>query len=238
MSKNIECIPSAGPRSDSLTLVPRFLLVSLNMDAILSEVTLYQRRRKLDEMTKGEGLGEAYAATLSRIKAQPGGKSKLGMEVLMWVSHAERPLNVDELCHALGVEKGATDLNIRNIPTIETLLASSLGLVTVEKSSSTVRLIHYTLQEYLSHNPNLLPKPHSMIAEVCLTYLNFRHVRSFSPALDSVPPTAPFVEYASCYWSMHDRRETTEIVKTLALKLLDRYDEHISSKVLLSYGTR
>ena len=110
-------------------------------------------------MTKGEDIQNTYAATLSRMKAQPGRRSKLGMEVLMWVLHAERPLHVDELCHALGVEKGSTDLNIRNIPTLETLLACSQGLVTVEKSSSTVRLVHYTLQEYLSRNPNQCSQP-------------------------------------------------------------------------------
>ena len=168
-------------------MVCSFLLVSLNIDAILGEITLHQRRRKLDEMTKGEGLGDAYAATVSRIKSQRAGKAKLGMEVLMWVSHSERPLHADELrhalgveegstdlnirnisplhvselCHALGVEEGSFDLNIRNIPAIETLLACSLGLVAVEKSSSTVRLVHYTLQEYLSHNPNLFPNPHT-----------------------------------------------------------------------------
>src|SRR5437588_8943586 len=210
-------------------MVSSFLLVSLNIDAILGEITLHQRRKKLDEMTSGKGLGDAYAATLSRLKAQRRSRSKLGMDVLMWVSHSERPLHVDELCHALGVEEGSVDLNTENIPAIETLLACCLGLVTVEKSSSTVRLVHYTLQEHLSDNPNLFLKPHSMIAEVCLTYLNFRHVRDFSPALDSAPPTAPFVEYASCHWGTHARRETTESVKYLALKLLDGYDKHIAS---------
>jgi len=149
-----------------------FLLVSLNVDAILSELTLHQRRKKLDEMTKGNGLGDAYAATLSRVQAQPRSRSKLGMQVLLWISHSERPLLADELCHALGVEEGSSDLNIRNIPRIETLLACTLGLVTIEKSSSTVRLIHYTLQEYLSRDPNLFTNPDSTIAEVCLTYLN------------------------------------------------------------------
>jgi len=207
------------------------------MDAILGEITLTRRRKKLVEMTKGEGLGDAYTGTLSRIQAQPGSRSKLGMEVLMWVSHAERPLHVDELCHALGVE-GSTDLDIGNIPAIETLLACSLGLATVEKSSSTVRLVHYTLQEYLANNTKLFPNPHSIIAEACLTYLNFPHVRSFSPTLRSVPPTAPFVQYASCYWGTHARSDTTESVKILALKLLDGYDKHISSKVLLLHCVR
>jgi len=187
------------------------------------------------KMTKGEGLGDAYTATLSRMCGQQRSRSKLGMQVLMWVSHAERPLHVDELCH--GVE-GSIDLDIRNIPAMETLLACSLGLVTVEKSSSTLRLVHYTLQEHLSNNPNLFHKPHSMIAEVCLTYLNFRHVRGFSPTLRSVSPTAPFVEYASCYWGTHAKFETTENVKNLALKLLSGYEMHISSKMVLLRGVR
>ena len=217
-------------------MIFRFLLVSLNVDAILGEITLHQRRKRLDQMTKGEGLGDAYATTLSRIRAQQRSMSKLGMEVLMWVSHSERPLHVDELCHALGVEEGSTDLNVRNIPAIETLLTCCLGLVTVEKSSSTVRLVHYTLQEHLSHNPKLFIKPHSTMAEVCLTYLNFRHIRGISPTLRSVPPTVPFVKYASCYWGAHAKRETTEGVKRLALKVLNGYDKHISSKVMLLHS--
>jgi len=210
-----------------------FLLASLNIDAILGELTPYQRRRKLDEMTKGDGLSDAYTATLSRIKAQHSSRSRLGMQVLMWVSHAGRSLRVEELCHALGVEQGSTDLNILNIPRIETLLACTLGLVIVEKSSSTVRPVHYTLQEYLSRNPNHFLKPHSTIAKVCLTYLNFRQVRDLSPTLRSIPPTVPFIEYASRHWGIHAGRETTESVKTLALQLLDGFDQHISSKMLL-----
>ena len=204
----------------------------------MGEATLGQRKKKLDEMTKGEGLGGAYAATLSRIRAQGGGGSKLGMDVLMWVSHAERPLRADELCHALGVEEGSIDLNTRNIPAIRTLLACSLGLVILESSSSTVRLVHHTLQEYLSHNPNLFLSPHSVIAGVCLTYLNFRHIRRLSPTLRFAPLTAPFLIYASCYWGAHARRETTESVKTLALKLLYAFDKHVSSKMLLLHGIR
>ena len=149
MSENVIYITKTSPERNLLTVVSSFLLVSLNMDAILGEITLTRRRKKPDEMTKGDGLGGAYTETLSRIQAQPRSGSKLGIEVLMWVSHAERPLHVDELCHALGVER-SSDLDIQNIPAIETLLACSLGLVVVEESSSTVRLVHYTLQEYLS----------------------------------------------------------------------------------------
>jgi len=42
-----------------LIMISSFLLVSLNIDAILSELALRHRRKKLDEMTKGGGLGDA-----------------------------------------------------------------------------------------------------------------------------------------------------------------------------------
>ena len=218
-----------------LTIVCRFLLVSLNIDAILGEVTIRQRRKKLVEMTQGNGLSEAYTATLSRLKAQKGYKSALGLKVLMWVLYSERPLRAMELCHALGVETGSADLDLENVPALRTLVTSCLGLVTVEESSSTVRLVHFTLQEHLLNDPTLFNSPHSAIAEVCLTYLNFGSVRDLSLTLRSTPSTTPFLEYASVCWGRHTKRGMTEDVKILALRLLDRFDEHISAQLLLHF---
>ena len=150
----------------------------------------------------------------------------------MWLSHSERPLKADELCYAMGVEIGSADLNSQNIPTIETLLGCSLGLVTVEASSYTVRLVHYTLQEYLSNNTDLFPSSHSIIAEVCLTYLNSQFVRDIPLALGWEEPLTPLLEYASCYWGTRAIKEATERVNTLALKLLDGFEKHVSSRIL------
>jgi len=213
--------------------VRRFLLVSLNIDGILGEITVRQRRKKLEEITRGNGLSDTYTATLTRLKAQKGNKPALGLKVLMWVLYSERPLRAKELCHALGVEIGSTDLDSENVPALRTLLACCLGLVTIEASSSTVRLVHFTLQEHLSSDSTLFHYPHSTIAEVCLTYLNFGYVRSLSPDVYCAPSTIPFLEYASCYWGEHARRGMTENAKVLALTLLDRFDEHISSTQLL-----
>src|SRR5205807_2578820 len=102
-------------------IIYRFLLVSLNMDAILGEVTISQRRKKLEEMARGNGLSDAYTATLTRLKAQKGNRSILGLKVLMWVMYSERPLLAKELCHALGVEVGTADMDIENVPTLRTL---------------------------------------------------------------------------------------------------------------------
>ena len=47
----------------------RFLLASLNIEAILQESTIYRRREILSKMTDGLGLGDVYGATIEWIKA-------------------------------------------------------------------------------------------------------------------------------------------------------------------------
>ena len=214
----------------------RFLLVSLNIEAILQETTLYRRRVKLDTMTNGLGLGGAYDATIKWIKAQEGGRERLGMEVLMWISHAERPLNVDGICHALAVEIGFTDINPNNIPSIRTVLRCCQGLVAVDKGSSTIRLIHFTLKEHISCQADLFDKPHSRIAETCLTYLNFQAIKELSPALSNLMfhdfQGTPFLKYASLHWGTHMRMEFSDLSRNLALDLLAQFDNHISPELL------
>ena len=214
-------------------MLARFLLVSLIMDAVLEEATIHQRRQTLHMMTNGFGLDDAYRTTFGRIKELKGNKAKIGMEVLMWVSRSQRLLKAPELCHALAVEVGTTDLNVHNIPSIRTLLSCTLGLVTIDEQESTVRLVHFTLQEYLAAHPNLFITTHSMMAEICLTYLNFRSICELPTTLGAIPPTAPFLHYASCYWGFHARKEMTELVKHLAIGHLERDANHISADILL-----
>ena len=211
----------------------RFLLISLNIQAILGEVTIGRRRAKLEEMAQGNGLSDAYTTILTRLKGQKGNKSVLGSKVLKWVLHSERPVRAEELCHAIAVEMGSQDLDPKNVPTLQTLLSSCLGLIMVEASSSTIRPVHFTLQEHLLNNPILFHSPHSTIAEVCLTYLNFGCVRDLTPTLLSAPSAMPFLEYASCCWAKHAKMGMTENVKILALGLLGRFDKHISTQLLL-----
>ena len=87
-----------------------------------------------------------------------------------------KALQTEELCHALGVEIGSADLNPENITELQIVLASCLGLVTVEMSLSTVRLVHFTLQEYLS-----VIRPYSIILTQQLR--PFYHTLSYSYSL-------------------------------------------------------
>ena len=203
------------------------------MDAILGETTDYSRRQKLGVISECLDLKGVYDVTLARINEQYGEKAKLGMAALMWISHSERPLQLDELLHALAVEIGSTDLDLTRIPWVETLLSSCLGLVLVDRKASTVRLIHSTLQEYLSTFSEIFGPTHSLMAETCLTYLNFRTIKNISSTLCVLPRLTPFLKYCSLYWGAHARREATGVVVSLALKLFDQIESHICIKLLL-----
>jgi len=72
-------------------------------------------------MKNGLDLGGTYEAMLGRIRVQDGEKARLGMAVLMWILHSRRPLQVDELCHALAIRIGSNDADNNDIPTISTL---------------------------------------------------------------------------------------------------------------------
>jgi len=184
-------------------------------------------------MTDGLGLEHAYGATIERIEAQDEGKRGLGAAALMWVGHAERPLRADELCHALAIKLGCKDFNADNAPSISTLVGCCQGLITVDKETSTVRLIHPTVKEYLSTRTDIFSNPHSAMAEICLIYLNSEQVKALSADPSAVIHDKPFLEYCSVYWGTHAKRQLTYQGEKLALKLLREYNGHISAKFLL-----
>jgi len=198
----------------------------------LGETSLARRKKILRKVaTTGVDLDSVYAQTLQRIREQKGDRSRLGMEVLMWVSHAERALRIDELCHALAVEMDLTDLDPENIRPQDTVLGSCLGLAVIDAETSVVRLIHYTLQEYLSR-PDILPDAHKTLAESCITYLNYEEVKGFPANEDPNLGDMPFLEYSSLYWGSHAKTKLSDRAESLALELLNRDGSHISASLL------
>ena len=205
---------------------PRFLLASFHIEAVLRGTTIAGRRKTLKSIKEAR-LGDIYGATLERIKAQDEEKAKLAMAALTWVCHSERPLRVDELCHALAVEIGATDFDPENVPSIGTLLDCCQGLIMVEPEASTVRLIHYTVKKYLCS------KPHSLLAQTCLTYLSSQQVKCLTRHSLSPSESTPFLKYCTRYWGTHTNKDLSENVRALALQLLNKYGDHISAVSLL-----
>ena len=99
-----------------------------------------------------------------------------------------------------------------------------------------MRLIHFTLQDYLQAHPKHSDRPHAATAETCLSYLNSSQVKTLSP--NSLPhdlhlQDTPFLEYSSVYWGVHARRDLSDCGKQLALRLLGDYTNHISPRILV-----
>ncbi|RPA96330.1 ankyrin, partial [Choiromyces venosus 120613-1] len=214
--------------------IPESLLLgSITLDSILRETTVYTRREKLLAMAEGSEMKEVYGATLERIQGQGGERARLGMGALLWISHSEKPLQLDELLQALAVEKGSTELNPERIYSVEILLSCCLELVTFDKEASRVRLIHFSLQAYLYTRPDVFPGAYSTIGETCLTYLNFPHIKGLSRTLDSTPQSTPFITYCSLYWGAHARKEASSSVISLAFELFSELANDLSTKFLL-----
>src|SRR5205807_3184391 len=82
--------------------------------------------------------------------------------------------------------------------------------------------------------PDLFIRPHSTIAETCLTYLNSQQANNLSSYPLPDHEVMPFLKYSSRYWGTHANRELSGPVNALAQQLLDQYKDHVSAASLLS----
>ena len=166
---------------------------------------------KLEELRKGsEALDQAYSDALSRIDRQLPGHCELAKRALAWITYAQRPLKAEELCVALAIEPGKNALDDDNIDDVEDIVSFCAGLVTVDKESSIVRLVHYTTQEYLEQvRLKWIPGAQEEMATACLTYLSFETFRSGSCKSDETfehrLAKNRFVGYSAFYWRDHVR---------------------------------
>lgn len=184
-------------------------------------------------MQKGEeGLDKAYNDTINRIGNQQQGFRDLAKRVLLWIVW---PLTTGELRHALAVEPDASSLDMRNLFTLEDMLSSCLGLVTVDKESNIIRLVHYTTQEYFQRTSleNFPDVQRDTVAASCLTYLSFDVFAEGDCLTDEILiQQYPFFDYAAQNWA-HHFQDTQQGIEDLALKyLMDDSKTAASSRVL------
>jgi hypothetical protein len=73
---------------------------------------------------------------------------ELVIKVLLWITYAKRPLTTLELQYALATKVGKSELDKGDLLDIGDIIAVCLGLVTINKESSIIQLVYYTMQEY------------------------------------------------------------------------------------------
>ncbi|KAK4993505.1 hypothetical protein LTR50_000435 [Elasticomyces elasticus] len=199
-----------------------FLLAQLHLDSLKDKKNVKNVREALKKLPSGsDAYDGAYKEAMERIFSQPQGERDLAKKVLAWISLAKRPLKAVELQHAIAIEPGGQALDTENLTDIEEMLSVCAGLVTEDKQSNVIRLVHYTTQEYLERTHSTwLPNAISTLALACITYLSFDTFAS-GPCgddhkeLDNRIMQNPFLDYAVQYWDRHIEGTTDQYEKGL-----------------------
>jgi hypothetical protein len=154
-------------------------------------------------------LYDSFKVTINRIKAQKPVIVKQAMDILKWVFLAKEPLSPEELRHALAVESGDKNLDWDNFVDAQFLLQCCLGLVVVDESTATVRLVHQSLQDYLKSQYDqhlLFEEGHDEIAHICVTYMAFSSYEHEIQTLnEAIFERYSLLKYATRNWAYHAR---------------------------------
>lgn len=214
------------------------------MDSLVNQTSARNIYRALERLP--EKLNDTFDDALDRAAAQPEEHSMLAAQVISWIFYAKRPLSVVELREALSVEPGDTRLDRSGCHEVKLSLDVCCGLVSIDEEDNVIRLVHYSLQQYLEDKWKTdYPRSKWGIATACLTYLM---LDDFSPEaaedLDrSVLKTGDaslstrsrwqdshrFFSYVASYWAEHVKGSLEKELEPLILRF-------VHSKVHLLYG--
>ncbi|CAN9384185.1 unnamed protein product [Alternaria alternata] len=192
-----------------------FLLAKLHLDSLLGKRSPKAVRIALDKLPTGtDAYDSAYDSAMERIEGQMAEQTELAKQALAFLTCAREPLSTLELQEAMGVEVGELELDPDNYPEIEDIVASCLGLVTVDDDSDIIRLVHYTTQEYLERTlDRWFPEAEAMIVDVCLSYLSlncYTYPAKLVPAEHSA-----WYAYAAKHWGHHARRAPSSLERVV-----------------------
>jgi hypothetical protein len=108
---------------------------------------------------------------MERIEEQGLDQAELAKDTLAWITCAKELISVPQLREALAVRVGVFELDEDDCSDIEDIISACAGIVTVDKGSGIIRLVHYTTQEYFERTRELwFPNADTMITDACTTY--------------------------------------------------------------------
>ncbi|KAI1462465.1 hypothetical protein F4805DRAFT_474388 [Annulohypoxylon moriforme] len=149
-----------------------FLLARLHMESLETEdmITLHHIKEKLASFSNN--LADKYQDIMDRIGKQSQSRQEIAISTLAWVSHAQRPLTVDELQHALvvDVKNGLFQPDKQPIP--DDILTFCCGMVMLERGA--FQFVHHTATEFmreLRETDKRFINFDATISYVCAAYL-------------------------------------------------------------------
>lgn len=213
-----------------------FLLAQLYLGSLEDKTTVKAMKTALKQVQKKsqgssndkklEVLSSAYEEAMERINGQQTGFQLLAKNVLSWITCAKRPLITSELQHAIAVEVGDTELDEENLPEIEDMVSVCAGLVTIDKESGIIRLVHYTTQEYFERTQRQwFPDAQANLTTICVTYLSFDEFESgicqSDKEFEQRLQVHKLYDYAAYNWG-HHAREASNLCQDSVMKFLQR----------------
>jgi ankyrin repeat protein len=194
-------------RGDGTNYGSRFLLAQLQMDSVAKKNNRRGIRRSLASLP--QKLNDTYEQAMRRIWSQSQEDIDLAEQLLSWIVCAKRPLKLIEVQHALAVEEGDVDLDEEGIPDEDLMISACAGLVTADRESTVIRLVHHTAQEYFEQIlATRFPRAQINITSTCLTYLSFDALDAKGGRANELKDLLehyPLAEYAVQFWGEHAR---------------------------------
>ncbi|KAI4117724.1 MAG: hypothetical protein LQ345_002100 [Seirophora villosa] len=194
------------------------------MDSLSSKTNIKAIKKAIVNLPNT--LNSLYDEAFKRIDGQNEDDRELAHRALRWVAYAYEPLRVRMLEEALAIDPQADDFDREASPPIALVLNACAGLLIMEKETATVRLVHYTAQDYFDKlTTSRIQDAHTVLAGDCIAYLNAESIQS-SPDGSyrwDVNRKFPLFVYASTFLGLHAKagREAGLIAEIDAYLLKD-----------------
>ncbi|KAL8669952.1 MAG: hypothetical protein Q9168_005486 [Polycauliona sp. 1 TL-2023] len=210
-----------------------FLLARLHLDSVARATSAAVVKASLQRLPRQ--LSTTYDEALRRIEDQDDEHADLAKKVLAWILYASRSLTIIELQHALAAEKTETPqgLDEEFIVNLDDIIYSCAGLITLDKKTNVIRMVHYSAQEYFSANRQThFPRGHEDIADLCLKYLSsniFSNGRcKDKDELKALCERNPLLDYAGRFWGYHIRMSGQNAILTSKVLAFMELEQNLS----------
>ena len=196
-----------------------FLLTRLQMDSLVNQTSARHVFKALQSLP--EKLSETFGDAIERIKSQSREYWQLARQVISWIFYAKRPLKVSELREMLAVEPEDTKFDPFGLHERDLILEVCCGLVSIDELDETIRLVHYSFQEYLTtcwygH----WSKAEETVAATCLASVTLEGC-SIYERWSLIPVHHRFFWYACQYWSEHVKGPLEQILEDQILGVVE-----------------
>lgn len=196
-------------------------------------------------------LPSSYERILERVNKSNKQNQNMVRNALHWIVYADDSLTTTQLLQALAVQNGDTVFDSSAVTTEEELLHWCSSLVRKNRSSGTLELAHFTVEEFLitidpiakpCFSSYRLSGDHTLLAEACVAFLKCKSfdgqpVSSVSPeswerirdvefqdAWELFAERFEFIQYACNNWLFHLLRCKSAAIKEAVIDLFVSQD--------------